>query len=177
MLALGFSLDLVLDALPVVRPVPGRFEPVANDLGFSIIVDYAHTPDALIKLLDAVRALGPARIITVFGCGGDRDATKRPIMARAASERSDITVLTSDNPRTEDPASILAQVQSGVVAGAESVAILDRPEAIAHAVAMARPGDAVVIAGKGHEDYQIIGHTKYPMDDRDLARRAIEARK
>ena len=176
MLALGFPLAQVLEALPHVRPVPGRFEPVPNSLGLGIIVDYAHTPDALIKLLDAVRALKPNRVITVFGCGGDRDGTKRPIMAKAASERSDITVVTSDNPRTEDPATILAQVQAGIVPGATSVAILDRVEAVAYAVAKAAPGDAVVIAGKGHEDYQIIGHAKHPMDDRDLARRAIEAR-
>jgi len=176
MLALGFPIESVLDALPQVRPVPGRFEPVPNGLGIGIIVDYAHTPDALVKLLDAVRYLQPKRVITVFGCGGDRDGTKRPIMARAASERSDITVVTSDNPRTEDPATILAEVQAGIVAGATSVAILDRVEAVAYAVKIAQPGDAVVVAGKGHEDYQIIGHTKHPMDDRDLARRAIEAR-
>jgi UDP-N-acetylmuramoyl-L-alanyl-D-glutamate--2,6-diaminopimelate ligase len=176
MLALGFPLELVLNAFPQVRPVPGRFEPVPNALGIGIIVDYAHTPDALVKLLDAVRALKPSRVITVFGCGGDRDGTKRPIMARAASERSDVTVVTSDNPRTEDPATILAEVQAGIVPGATSVGILDRADAVAYAVQLAQPGDAVVIAGKGHEDYQIIGHTKHPMDDRDLARHAIEAR-
>ncbi|HLK16956.1 MAG TPA: UDP-N-acetylmuramoyl-L-alanyl-D-glutamate--2,6-diaminopimelate ligase [Fimbriimonadaceae bacterium] len=175
MLALGYSMESVVAALPKVRPVPGRFEPVPNGLGIGIIVDYAHTPDALIKLLDAVRALQPKRVITVFGCGGDRDGTKRPIMAKAASERSDLTVVTSDNPRTEDPAAILSEVQAGVVPGAESVSILDRVEAVAYAVRHAQPGDAVVIAGKGHEDYQIIGHTKHPMDDRELARRAIEA--
>ncbi|MHB8637334.1 MAG: UDP-N-acetylmuramoyl-L-alanyl-D-glutamate--2,6-diaminopimelate ligase [Fimbriimonadaceae bacterium] len=177
MLALGYRMEVVLHALPHVRPVPGRFEPVPNERGIGIIVDYAHTPDALIKLLDAVRALKPRRVITVFGCGGDRDGLKRPIMARAASERSDITVVTSDNPRTEDPATILAEVQAGIAPGANSVGILDRAEAVAYAVQAAQPGDAVVIAGKGHEDYQIIGHTKHSMDDRDLARRAMEARK
>lgn len=173
MMALGVPMNAVFAALPLVKPVPGRFEPVPNAQGIGVIVDYAHTPDALIKLLDAVRALKPSRVITVFGCGGDRDGTKRPIMARAASERSDITVVTSDNPRTEDPTAILSQVQSGIQSGAESIAILDRREAIAHAVRLAKPGDAVVIAGKGHENYQIIGHTKYPMDDRELAREAF----
>lgn len=175
MLALGYPMDAVVDALGAVHPVPGRFEPVENEHGIGVIVDYAHTPDALIKLLEAVRALKPARVITVFGCGGDRDGTKRPIMARAASERSDLTVITSDNPRTEDPAAILSQVEAGVLPGAEAVAILDRREAVAYAVRAAKPGDAVVIAGKGHENYQIIGHTKFPMDDRELARAAFEA--
>jgi UDP-N-acetylmuramyl-tripeptide synthetase len=175
MLALGFRLDKILPALAKVRPVPGRFEAVPNSTGLGIIVDYAHTPDALIKLLDAVKALNPGKIYTVFGCGGDRDRTKRPIMARAASERSDVSVVTSDNPRTEDPGAILAEVASGIASGRESVQILDRKEAVAYAISHARPGDAVVIAGKGHENYQIIGHTKHPMDDRDLARSALEA--
>ena len=142
-----------------------------------MIVDYAHTPDALEKVLDAIRPLTLGRVITVFGCGGDRDRTKRPKMARSASLRSDLTVITSDNPRTENPATILAEVQLGVADGRTSVSIVDRGEAVAHAVAKARPGDVVVIAGKGHENYQIIGRTKFPMDDRDLARRALEARR
>ncbi len=176
MLALGFRMDKIVDALPKVRPVPGRFEAVPNAAGLGIIVDYAHTPDALIKLLDAVRALNQGRIFTVFGCGGDRDRTKRPIMAKAASERSDVSVVTSDNPRTEDPSAILAEVASGIVPESRvgSCRFLDRAEAVAYAVANAKPGDAVVIAGKGHENYQIIGHTKHPMDDRELVRAALE---
>lgn len=176
LVALGYSLDSVIYALPCVRPVPGRFEAVRNDKGISVLVDYAHTPDALEKLLDAVRPLTKGRIITVFGCGGDRDRTKRPKMAKAASERSDITVVTSDNPRTEDPQSILNEVLTGIVPGRESVDIIDRKEAIAHAIKTAQPGDVVVIAGKGHENYQIIGRTKYPMDDRLMAQEALEAR-
>jgi len=173
MLALGFDMDAIEEALPKVRPVPGRFEAVPNDLGIGILVDYAHTGDALEKLLDSVRDLNPRRVITVFGCGGDRDNTKRPKMAKAASERSDLTVVTSDNPRTEDPQTILDQVEKGIVPGKESVSIIDRREAVAYAIHQAKPGDVVVIAGKGHENYQIIGRTKHPMDDRELARAAF----
>jgi UDP-N-acetylmuramoyl-L-alanyl-D-glutamate--2,6-diaminopimelate ligase len=179
MVALGYDLNeliYVMEAASQVRPVPGRFEPVLNDAGIGILVDYAHTPDALEKLLDAVRPLTKGRVITVFGCGGDRDRTKRPKMAKAASERSDITVVTSDNPRTEDPQTILDEVLTGIVSGRESIAIIDRREAIAHAIKIAEPGDVVVIAGKGHENYQIIGKTKYPMDDRELARDALGVR-
>ena len=173
MLALGYGLGEVAEALPKVRPVPGRFEAVPNDRGIGILVDYAHTPDALVKLLDSVRDLEPGRVITVFGCGGDRDVTKRPKMARVVSERSDFTVMTSDNPRTEDPAAILEQVKPGIVPDKDAVAIVDRQEAVAYAVKLAKPGDVVVIAGKGHENYQIIGRVKVPMDDRALAREAL----
>jgi UDP-N-acetylmuramyl-tripeptide synthetase len=173
LLALGYSLGQISEVLPQVRPVPGRFEAVRNQTGIGVLVDYAHTPDALEKLLDSVRDLKPSRVITVFGCGGDRDRTKRPLMARAASERSDLTVVTSDNPRTEDPQSILDEVETGIMPGRSSVKILDRREAVHHAVGQAQPGDVVVIAGKGHENYQIIGRTKYPMDDRELAREAL----
>lgn len=173
MLALGFSLDQVAEALHEVRPVPGRFEPVPNEKGVGIIVDYAHTPDALEKLLDSVRQLHPARIVTVFGCGGDRDRSKRPKMAKAASERSDVVVLTSDNPRTEDPLAILKEVEKGLVPGVKSVSIVDRREAITCSLKKAKPGDVVVIAGKGHENYQLIGREKFPMDDREIAREAL----
>jgi len=173
LIALGVKPDEACRVAESARAVPGRFEAVRNERGIGILVDYAHTPDALEKLLDAVRPLTSGRVITVFGCGGDRDRTKRPKMARAASERSDITVVTSDNPRTEDPQTILDEVLTGIVAGRESVDIIDRREAIAHAVKIAQPGDVVVIAGKGHENYQIIGRTKYPMDDREMAREAL----
>lgn len=175
-IALGHDLEQAAGALSAVRAVPGRFEAVPNQHGIGVIVDYAHTPDALVKLLESARMLKHRRIITVFGCGGDRAAGKRPKMAKAVSEYSDLTVVTSDNPRTEDPATIIGQVASGLRPGAESVQIIDRKEAIAHAVHEAEPGDVVVIAGKGHENYQIIGRTKYPMDDRDLARSALEGR-
>jgi UDP-N-acetylmuramoyl-L-alanyl-D-glutamate--2,6-diaminopimelate ligase len=177
LLALGYSLDEAVKGLSAATPVPGRFEAIPNDLGIGVLVDYAHTPDALVKLLDAAKALKHRRLIVVFGCGGDRDRTKRPLMARAASERADITVVTSDNPRTEDPAAIIEEVKSGLLYGCNSVSIPDRRDAIQAAVNMAHAGDVVVIAGKGHEDYQIIGRTKYPMDDRKMAREAMEALK
>lgn len=170
-LALGYSLEQAVEALAVATPVPGRFEAVPNERGFAVIVDYAHTPDALEKLLESTRKLEHNRVITVFGCGGDRDRTKRPKMAHAASSLSDLTVLTSDNPRTEDPQAILDEVATGLVG--DSMKIIDRREAIAYAVSHAKPGDIVVIAGKGHENYQIIGRTKYPMDDRELAKEAL----
>jgi UDP-N-acetylmuramoyl-L-alanyl-D-glutamate--2,6-diaminopimelate ligase len=173
LLALGVGLDEAAKALESVRPAPGRFEAIANDRGVDALVDYAHTPDALEKLLESVRALCRGRVITVFGCGGDRDRTKRPKMARAASQRSDVVVLTSDNPRTEDPCAILREVAAGLDPGVEAHQIVDRPEAIRFAVGLAHRGDAVVVAGKGHEDYQIIGREKFPMDDRALLRAAL----
>ena len=172
-MALGFNVDQAAEALYHARPVPGRFEAVQNDRGIGIIIDYAHTPDALEKLLESARKLEHKRVITVFGCGGDRDRNKRPKMARAASELSDVTVLTSDNPRTEDPQAILDEVATGLALNKDAMKIIDRREAIKYAVDHAQPGDIVVIAGKGHENYQIIGRTKYPMDDRELAREAL----
>ena len=160
------------EALEKVRPVPGRFETVANDKGIGAVVDYAHTPDALEKLLDAVRPLTQGAIITVFGCGGDRDRTKRPLMGRAAAERSDRVVVTSDNPRTEEPAQIAEEIVVGIE-GVPCDVVLDRRDAVRFAVATARPGDVVVVAGKGHEDYQIVGREKRHLDDRDLLREAL----
>lgn len=176
LLAAGLDFNAIIEALHQVRPVPGRFESVSTKSGFSVVVDYAHTPDALEKLLDSARELNPSRVITVFGCGGDRDRTKRPLMARAASQRSDLTILTSDNPRTEDPASILTEVESGLLESRAYLKIIDRKEAIHEAISQAQDGDIVVIAGKGHEDYQIIGRTKHAMDDRIMARDAIKKR-
>ena len=152
-----------------------------------MIVDYAHTPDAIDKLLATLRPLAPARLIAVFGCGGDRDRGKRPLMAEAVARWSDRVVVTSDNPRTEDPLQILADVERGIEklrrvdaeslesAAGSYVTIPDRRDAIALAIEIARPEDMVVIAGKGHEDYQIIGRERLPFDDRDEARRALNA--
>ena len=175
LLGLGYSLEQIANAVPKATPVPGRFESILNDKCIGVIVDYAHTPDALLKLLQAARPLTDGKLITVFGCGGDRDTTKRPIMAKVASEKSDLTVVTSDNPRTEDPVSILKQVESGIKPGKESVLIEDRIEAIYFAIKNANSGDTVVIAGKGHEDYQIIGRTKIHLDDREIAREVLSA--
>jgi UDP-N-acetylmuramoyl-L-alanyl-D-glutamate--2,6-diaminopimelate ligase len=142
-----------------------------------VLVDFAHTDTALARLLDSVREFAAGRVIVVFGCGGDRDRTKRPAMGRAAAERADLVVLTSDNPRGEDPEAILCEIRSGIsaVEGAETRCrtIVDREQAVAFAVAAARPGDTVVIAGKGHETTQTLGDHVEPMDDRELVRSAL----
>jgi len=170
--------------------VPGRVERIRADERDepTVLVDYAHTPDAVEKVLRTLRPLTPGRLITVFGCGGDRDRGKRPLMAEAAARWSDRIVATSDNPRTEDPSAILADVERGLgsrrrvppeaLADTEAgyTVLADRREAIQLAVAIARPGDTVLIAGKGHEDYQIVGREKFPFSDPDEARRALRRR-
>jgi UDP-N-acetylmuramoyl-L-alanyl-D-glutamate--2,6-diaminopimelate ligase len=147
-------------------------EDVGEKMPFRVFVDYAHTPDALEKACATLRELRPERLITVFGCGGDRDRNKRPLMAETASRSSDLVVLTSDNPRTEDPEQILDDAAKGL-RGASSERIVDRREAIRRAIGLARPRDIVLIAGKGHETYQQIGDTKFDFDDRQEARFAI----
>jgi UDP-N-acetylmuramoyl-L-alanyl-D-glutamate--2,6-diaminopimelate ligase len=173
--ALGIELENICRAMDQVRPVPGRFESVPNDRGIGVIVDYAHTPDAIQKVLEAARQLDPPRVITVFGCGGDRDRSKRPLMAKAASAESDIVVLTSDNPRTEDPAQIMNDAEPGIVGVNQKHLIVDRREAVKKAVELAEPGDIVVVAGKGHETYQEVGKERHHMDDRELVRDALES--
>jgi UDP-N-acetylmuramoyl-L-alanyl-D-glutamate--2,6-diaminopimelate ligase len=177
LLALGHSLEEACEAMRGVDAAPGRLQTIPNSHGVHVIVDYAHTPDALKKLLLSVRELRPHRVITVFGCGGDRDRAKRPLMGAVASQYSDVSIVTSDNPRTEDPQQIVNEILTGICPGAVTWNILDRQQAIHEAVRMSQPGDVVVIAGKGHEDYQIIGSTKYPMDDREIAREALAAKK
>ena len=140
-----------------------------------MVVDYAHTGDALEKLLASARELATGRVITLFGCGGDRDKTKRPVMGRAASALSDYVIVTSDNPRTEDPEDIIRDILPGME-GAPCEVEADREKAIEKAIAAAREGDIVVVAGKGHEDYQIIGKTKRHFDDREMVRKYIAAR-
>ena len=177
-LARGMSLDDVRQGILGFRTVPGRFEQVEAGQDFSVIVDYAHTEDALAQLLAAARQLRRERIITVFGCGGDRDPGKRPKMGRVAAQRSDVVFLTSDNPRTEDPEAILRDIEQGVLGlsaserGASYV-IPDRRAAIRAALLEARPGDVVLIAGKGHEDYQVIGKTRHRFDDREVVRELL----
>ena len=176
----GATCEQVREAVEHVANVPGRFERVAAGQDFTVVVDYAHTEDALIRLLAAAHALKTHRIITLFGCGGDRDRGKRPKMGRAAVEHSDVVVLTSDNPRTEDPMAILREVEVGVRDAlqrrghVEYHLVPDRREAIRVAVRLARTGDILLIAGKGHEDYQIIGTKKFHFDDREVAREAIQ---
>ena len=178
--ALGVERGALEQAMAGAKAPPGRLEPVTDpDAPFAVMVDYAHTDDALLNVLRAVRPALPqgGRLIVVFGCGGDRDRTKRPRMARVACEFADAIVITSDNPRTEDPEAIIAEIGTGVPPHrADRVTcVTDRREAIHHAVQMARPGDAVVIAGEGHEDYQIVGTVKRPFDDRLVAREALHA--
>jgi UDP-N-acetylmuramoyl-L-alanyl-D-glutamate--2,6-diaminopimelate ligase len=174
--AMGFPLAGIAEALGHATPAPGRFEPVPNDLGIGVLIDYAHTDDALDKLLRSARELEPRRLIVVFGSGGDRDRSKRPRMGRVAAQHADLVVVTSDNPRTEDPAKIIEDVAAGFPPDAERALIVDRREAVAYAIGKAMPGDLVVIAGKGHETYQVIGDDRFPMDDRELGRQALEAR-
>ena len=163
-------------ALRTFTGVPGRFELVRAGQDFSVIVDYAHTPDGMENVLRTARAVTAGRIIAVFGCGGDRDRMKRPIMGRIGAELADIVVLTSDNPRTEDPAAILDEVETGVlpVIGAKPYEkLVDRRTAIFHAIGRAKAGDTVVILGKGHENYQILKDGTIHFDDRETAREAI----
>ncbi|QHN04456.1 UDP-N-acetylmuramoyl-L-alanyl-D-glutamate--2,6-diaminopimelate ligase [Granulicella sp. WH15] len=176
-LARGLSLEQIAEAARLLKPVPGRFETVANELGITVVVDYAHTDDALRNLIALARELvGNGRVITLFGCGGDRDRTKRPKMGRAAGEGSDLVVLTSDNPRTEDPAVILAEALAGVTeTGAKYIVEPDRAKAIELAIHEARRGDIVLLAGKGHEKVQILNGVTVPFDDVAVAAAALQA--
>lgn len=168
-------LEAILEGLASVENIPGRFDRVPSKTGFHVIVDYAHTNDALLKLLQSVRELSPGRIITVFGCGGNRDRTKRPLMGKVAAVNSDRVIVTSDNPRGEDPGAIIRDIVADLKASNLEI-IADREEAIRKAIGMAEKDDIVVIAGKGHEDYQIIGNIKSHFDDREMARKYIAAR-
>ncbi|MGH2688858.1 MAG: UDP-N-acetylmuramoyl-L-alanyl-D-glutamate--2,6-diaminopimelate ligase, partial [Actinomycetota bacterium] len=175
---LGVEPGAIAEGLAALRGVPGRFEPVDEGQPFAVVVDYAHTPDGIARVLDAARGIvAPGgRLLAVFGCGGDRDRAKRPLMGRAAGERADVVVLTSDNPRSEDPSAILDDILPGVEAapppgGVRVVA--DRAEAIRSAVGEARPGDVVVIAGKGHETGQEALGVVTPFDDRLVAAAAL----
>jgi UDP-N-acetylmuramoyl-L-alanyl-D-glutamate--2,6-diaminopimelate ligase len=163
-------------ALAESVPPPGRFEAVRTDSDFDVVVDYAHTPDALQKLLESARALKPKRVIVVFGCGGDRDSTKRPKMGKIASGLADVCYITSDNPRTEKPSDIIDDIVAGASGSAAIHIDADRVAAIRAAIREAGSGDLVVIAGKGHEDYQIVGASKIHMDDRESAALAIQER-
>jgi UDP-N-acetylmuramoyl-L-alanyl-D-glutamate--2,6-diaminopimelate ligase len=194
--ALEMSDDVVAQGIRRLSMVPGRLEKIENLLSISVLVDYAHTPDALEKVLGAMRPLAQGKLITVFGCGGDRDRGKRPLMGDIAGRLSDFVVVTSDNPRTEDPLAILDEIEVGVArtglkkfrvsglgfrageieARRGYVMEVDRRKAISIAINAAAPGDLVLIAGKGHEDYQILGTQKIHFDDREVARDELERR-
>ncbi len=174
---IGIELEVAARALSDVTGVPGRMEPVDAGQDFLVIVDYAHTPAGILDVLRAARPLTSGRVIIVFGAGGDRDRAKRAAMGAAATANADLTVLTSDNPRSEDPLAILAEVERGAREGGGPFSIEpDRRAAIALAIEEAAPGDVVVIAGKGHEAYQELADAKVPFDDRDVARATLEAR-
>jgi len=177
---LGVPPDRILEGIESIVSVPGRFEHIDLGQDFQVIVDYAHTEDGLRNVLRAAREICSRRLIVVFGCGGDRDKSKRPKMGAAAAELADFAIATSDNPRTESPERILLDIEVGLQrAGAKRDdayrVILDRRAAIEHAVDMAGPGDVVLIAGKGHEDYQILGRERIHFDDREVARSLLEA--
>ena len=174
----GFELDAIVAGLGRLTTVPGRMERVDAGQDFTALVDYAHTPDALDAALGAGRGLiGPGgRVIVVFGCGGDRDRAKRPMMGEIAARGADLAFLTTDNPRSEDPAAIVADVLVGVPAGAAVECVADRREAIGQAIAAARAGDVVLVTGKGHERGQIVGDHTEPFDDRVVTREALDAR-
>lgn len=173
-LTYGFTLRECASALKDFAKIPGRLERVPNDKGLHIFVDYAHTDDALINVLKTLQELKKGRLITVFGCAGDRDAAKRPKMGAAAEAFSDLAIVTSDNPRTEDPETIIRAVMAGLKNPAKAMVIVDRAQAIHKAVQMATPDDIVLIAGKGHENYQIFSQHTIPFDDRAVAKDACK---
>ncbi len=182
--ALGVPNDAIARGVAGLAGVPGRFEVVSSPADdVTAVVDYAHTDDALRNLLETARPLTARRLITVFGCGGDRDRSKRPLMGMVAARLSDVVVITSDNPRTEDPKRIIEEIERGIPAGSQSsrtptvVSIVDRADAIDRAIAMAEAGDVVLIAGKGHEKYQQIGDRVLPFDDGEVARAALARRR
>jgi len=173
-LSYGLPPEVISKGVSACTAVPGRFERVEEGQPFTVVVDYAHTDDALRNTIAVARGLGPKRVITLFGCGGDRDRTKRPLMGQAAGELSDSVVLTSDNPRTEDPLAII----NDALVGLRRTDVLhkiepDRALAIRMAIAEARPGDLVILAGKGHETYQDLGDHRINFDDRQVAREAL----
>ena len=174
-LELGYDLDKIVNGIETCVGAPGRFERVPHDGDFAIVVDYAHSDDALLNVLRTARDLTNGRIITVFGCGGDRDKTKRAPMGEVAGKHSDLAIITSDNPRTEDPLKIISQIEVGIKeTNCPFLSISDRREAIHTAISKAKAGDVVLIAGKGHETYQIIGNDKFHFDDREIALEALE---
>ncbi len=176
-LSLGVEPEKVLGALMVAKGVKGRAETVYTNTDYTVIIDYAHTPDGLENIVSTVREFAEGRVITVFGCGGDRDATKRPIMGEIAGRLSDYCIITSDNPRTEEPMSIILQIEEGMKrTSCRYEMIENRRAAIRAAMDMARKGDCIILAGKGHETYQIIGREKRHFDEREVIQEILEGR-
>jgi UDP-N-acetylmuramoyl-L-alanyl-D-glutamate--2,6-diaminopimelate ligase len=177
-LAMGISLEDCADAMSSAKGVKGRMELVPTDGDYAVLIDYAHKPDALEKVLKTLRPVTRGRLIALFGCGGDRDHGKRPIMGKIAGELADLAIVTSDNPRTEDPLAIIEAILAGMKNCSAQVQVIpDREEAIAWALDKAGPGDVILLAGKGHEDYQVVGREKRHMDEREIVASALAARK
>jgi UDP-N-acetylmuramoyl-L-alanyl-D-glutamate--2,6-diaminopimelate ligase len=181
--ALDLSVDAIERGVATLTGVPGRFQLVSSPVDeLTVVVDYAHTDDALRNLLETARSLARGRVITVFGCGGDRDRAKRPLMGAVTGRLSDVIVLTSDNPRSEDPEQIIEEIRRGITADTrrdalQPMTVVDRRAAIEKAIELASPGDLVLIAGKGHEAYQIVGSRVLPFDDAVVARDALSRRR
>ncbi len=176
-LELGFSEEEIISSLERIKTAPGRFETVNMGQNFMVVVDFAHTDDGLKNILEALNEIKKNRVITVFGAGGDRDRSKRPKMARAAEDGSNFVIATSDNPRTEDPVKILDDVKSGFVRDDSHMVIVDREEAIKKAIDMAEKDDIILIAGKGHETYQIVGRQKFHFSDKEVAEKYLGGKK
>ena len=177
-LSLGISLEKCAHALSSAKGVKGRMERVPTDGDYSIIIDYSHKPDALEKVLKTLRPITRGRLIALFGCGGDRDRGKRPIMGAIAADNADFVIVTSDNPRTEEPVAIIDEIVAGLKDKQTPYTVIcDRIEAIGWAIDNSRPGDVILLAGKGHEDYQVIGHEKHHMDEREIVAQFLEERK
>ena len=172
---MGLSTDTVLAGLRQAGPIRGRNEVIETGLGFRVICDFAHTPDGLENILQSTRQYAKGRIVLLFGCGGDRDRTKRPLMGRIAAQYADFLIVTSDNPRTEQPGAIIGDILKGVPAGAAYIVIADRHEAIRYALATARRNDTVILAGKGHEQYQVLGDKKIAFDERTLVKGILKS--
>lgn len=165
----GFTLERLMQWIPTLPPVPGRLEPVSNNVGLKVFVDFAHTDDALRNVLKTVLEMKPHKLITVFGCGGDRDRSKRAVMAGVVAELSDLAIVTSDNPRSEDPSAIVKDILEGFPEGTNYEVFVDRREAIKRALEVATPDDIVLIAGKGHERQQVYAHRTIEFDDKTVA--------
>ena len=177
-LALGISLSDCADAMSTAKGVKGRLEIVPTDRDFSVIIDYSHKPDALENVLKTLRPVTKGRLMALFGCGGDRDKAKRPIMGAIAADNADLVIVTSDNPRTEDPEEIIREILEGIKGKrTQTKVICDRVEAIHWAIDNAGAGDVILLAGKGHEDYQVVGHEKHHMDEREIVAEYLEKRK
>ncbi|MDE6357447.1 MAG: UDP-N-acetylmuramoyl-L-alanyl-D-glutamate--2,6-diaminopimelate ligase, partial [Eubacteriales bacterium] len=172
---LGIPIDIIKLGISKIKGVKGRIQTIPNNKGFNVIVDYAHSPDGLDNIIKAVREFTKGRIITVFGCGGDRDRKKRPLMGEISAKLSDYTIITSDNPRSEVPESIIDEIETGVLPiTTEYEKITSRREAIFKAIKIAKPNDSVIIAGKGHEDYEIFADKTIHFDDTEVANEALE---